>query len=186
MDLSIQIGSPGQPYGAFHRESCCYLLPEILSIPICPNPLHFLLLCSFLSSFRRLKMPASLFSSALRMRALVPTSAIPKSFVASSVARRSLFTQPRPSPAGLASRVTLPRPQLRQYADAAPAPKKKRAGVLRWAWRLTQFSVVVGVGLLGFLIYDSRHPPDQIPPDPSKKTLVILGMCYFAPHARVR
>lgn len=28
---------------------------------------------------------------------------------------------------------------------------------------------------LTYVIYDAQHPPDQIPPDPSKKTLVILG-----------
>ena len=34
-------------------------------------------------------------------------------------------------------------------------------------------------GVLGYSIYEMRHPVDQYEPDPEKKTLVILGT--FAP-----
>lgn len=71
------------------------------------------------------------------------------------------------------------KPALRRaYADAAappPAPKK-RFRFFRWTYRLT---VLSGLGLTGYLaysIYLLRHPEEQIEPDPSKKTLVILGM----------
>ncbi|KAJ5163784.1 FAD-dependent pyridine nucleotide-disulfide oxidoreductase [Penicillium coprophilum] len=66
----------------------------------------------------------------------------------------------------------------RSYADAAPssAPKsKKRFRPLRWAWRLTWLSAIGLTGTVAYSIFELRQPPDQSPPDPSKKTLVILG-----------
>ncbi|KAJ5226208.1 External alternative NADH-ubiquinone oxidoreductase [Penicillium chermesinum] len=66
----------------------------------------------------------------------------------------------------------------RGYADAAPSPApkpKKRFRVLRWAWRLTWMTSLGLAGVLAYSIYDLRHPVDQIEPDPSKKTLVVLG-----------
>ncbi len=63
----------------------------------------------------------------------------------------------------------------RCYADA-PAPKpKRRFRVLRWTWRLTYLSVLGGVAYVGYGVYLDRHPAPQSEPDPSKKTLVILG-----------
>lgn len=72
----------------------------------------------------------------------------------------------------------------RTYADAAPAPTptpkpKKKFRFLRWAWRLTWLTGVGLTGMLAYSIYELRHPIDQIEPDPSKKTLVILGAFYF-------
>lgn len=68
----------------------------------------------------------------------------------------------------------------RGYADAAapsPAPKpKKRFRALRWAWRLTWLSALGLTGVMAYSIYELRHPEEQYEPDPSKKTLVILGM----------
>jgi NADH:ubiquinone reductase (non-electrogenic) len=70
----------------------------------------------------------------------------------------------------------------RGYADQAPVvpakelpKKKKRAGVLRWAWRLTYVSAIGMLGWSVYGIYQNRHPMDQQEPDPSKKTLVVLG-----------
>lgn len=67
----------------------------------------------------------------------------------------------------------------RSYADAAPkpAPKPKRFRALRWAWRLTWLSAIGLTGAVAYSIFELRQPPEQSPPDPSKKTLVILGMC---------
>lgn len=71
----------------------------------------------------------------------------------------------------------------RTYADAAaptptPAPKpKKRFRFLRWTWRLTWMGTVALVGTVAYSIYDTRNPIDQIQPDPSRKTLVVLGAC---------
>ncbi|CAI7636396.1 unnamed protein product [Penicillium viridicatum] len=66
----------------------------------------------------------------------------------------------------------------RGYADAAPSPApkpKKRFRALRWAWRLTWLSAIGLTGTVAYSILDLRSPPDQAAPDPSKKTLVILG-----------
>jgi NADH:ubiquinone reductase (non-electrogenic) len=63
-------------------------------------------------------------------------------------------------------------------SETAPVPlppKKSRFRVLRWAWRLGYLSAIAGIGYIGYGVYQDRHPPDQIQPDPSKKTLVILG-----------
>jgi NADH:ubiquinone reductase (non-electrogenic) len=68
----------------------------------------------------------------------------------------------------------------RGYADAAPSPApkpKKRFRALRWAWRLTWLSAIGLTGTVAYSIFELRQPPEQITPDPSKKTLVILGMC---------
>lgn len=64
----------------------------------------------------------------------------------------------------------------RSYADASSVPKpKKRAGILRWMWRLTLLSGVGLTSALAYSIYVLRHPAEQFEPDPSKKTLVVLG-----------
>ncbi|KAK9453652.1 hypothetical protein V1511DRAFT_61452 [Dipodascopsis uninucleata] len=75
--------------------------------------------------------------------------------------------------------------QLRQIARArayateasTPAPKKKSAFATagKFLWRLTYGSALAGVAFIGYGIYEARYPVDQLPPDPSKKTLVVLG-----------
>ncbi|KAK1751860.1 putative external mitochondrial NADH-ubiquinone oxidoreductase 1 precursor [Echria macrotheca] len=89
--------------------------------------------------------------------------------------RRSIATRPT-----LGSRQTLVARQLRRgYAGEAapvPAPKKpRRFRVWRWSWRLVNLSILGGIAYVGYGIYQDRHPAPQIEPDPSKKTLVILG-----------
>jgi NADH:ubiquinone reductase (non-electrogenic) len=77
---------------------------------------------------------------------------------------------------------TLSREIRRQYSDApsaslSPDPKKpRRFRILRWTWRLTYLSVLGGIGYVGWAIYEDRHPAEQIPADPTKKTLVVLGV----------
>lgn len=82
----------------------------------------------------------------------------------------------------------MPTVSRRTYAAAAtptspsPAPKpKRRFGLFKWLYRLTLLSILGGVGALGYSVYTLRHPAEQSPPDPSKKTLVILGVffCHF-------
>lgn len=69
----------------------------------------------------------------------------------------------------------------RAYSDApsvslSPPPKpKKRFGFLRWTWRVTYLSAIGFVGWLTYTVWELRNPNDQFEPDPSKKTLVILG-----------
>ncbi|OJD21314.1 hypothetical protein ACJ73_07347 [Blastomyces percursus] len=82
----------------------------------------------------------------------------------------------------LSKPVLLQRSFRRAYAAAPipppppPQPKpKRRFRVFRWTYRLTLLSLLAGAGALGYSIYLLRNPDEQIQPDPSKKTLVILG-----------
>jgi len=102
----------------------------------------------------------------------------------SSVSRRtvstaSLVLRAKPfQPCGIQ---TVSRVARRGYADAAPTPSpapkpKKRFRFLRWTWRLTWLSALGLTGTLAYSIYSLRYPVEQLEADPSKKTLVILGM----------
>ncbi|KAI5807090.1 hypothetical protein EDC01DRAFT_608807 [Geopyxis carbonaria] len=99
----------------------------------------------------------------------------------------------RPMPvAPSASRFILPRqafrPSLertaiqatfrRAYAaEAAPVskPPKKKFRFFRFLWRATYISALAGTAYLGYSIYETRWPQEQVQPDAKKKTLVILG-----------
>jgi NADH:ubiquinone reductase (non-electrogenic) len=65
-----------------------------------------------------------------------------------------------------------------------PMPKKKPSGFktfARWTWRLIWIPAV-GAVVYGFYgLHAMRNPNDQEPPDPSKKTLVVLGMTSTIP-----
>ncbi|KAG6224830.1 hypothetical protein E4U34_008356 [Claviceps purpurea] len=64
----------------------------------------------------------------------------------------------------------------RAHTDEAPKPTPgKLRKTLRWAWRFTYLSAAGLVGYTFITIYQDRHPEPQSEPDPSKKTLVILG-----------
>ncbi|KAH7132626.1 external NADH-ubiquinone oxidoreductase 1 mitochondrial precursor [Dendryphion nanum] len=90
----------------------------------------------------------------------------------SLVANRAQWTS-RPT----FSQISLRQSIRRQSTETPkPAPKKKGFRLLRWTWRLTYLSVIGGLAYVGYGIYEMRNPDDhQPPPDPSKKTLVILG-----------
>lgn len=99
------------------------------------------------------------------------------------LAGRRTFTTQRPSLIASRARWT-PRPvqsqlalrqAVRQQSTAPPPKPKKRFRLLRWTWRLTYLSAIAGLGYVGYGIYEMRNPADQPPPDPSKKTLVVLG-----------
>ncbi|KAK5098290.1 NADH:ubiquinone oxidoreductase [Lithohypha guttulata] len=76
----------------------------------------------------------------------------------------------------------------RHYADQAPqamlspaaTKPKKRRGVFKTIWRITQITFLGGVAYLAYTVYDLKNPPDQFEPDPSKKTLVVLGSGWGA------
>lgn len=100
--------------------------------------------------------------------------------------QRSLTTHSVPTPRPQPPSVLLRRPILRaflrepfrrSYADVV-TPKIKRRGrnILRWTWRLTYLSAIGGLVYLGYTIYDGQTPTEQIAADPTKKTLVILGL----------
>lgn len=102
-----------------------------------------------------------------------------------SQAGRRAFTTQRPSLMATRARWT-PRPvqsqmtarqSVRQQSSLPDKQQAKRGGfrLLRWTWRLTWVSAVAGLAYVGYGIYETRNPIDQPPPDPSKKTLVVLG-----------
>lgn len=67
----------------------------------------------------------------------------------------------------------------RAYSAEAPQPKPKPGKLrktFRWVWRLTYLSALGLIGYTVYVIYNDKHPGDQFEPDPTKKTLVILGM----------
>ncbi|KAH0602811.1 uncharacterized protein H6S33_008461 [Morchella sextelata] len=68
----------------------------------------------------------------------------------------------------------------RAYAsEASPAPvnkaPKNRFRYFKYAWRGTYTLAIVGTVWLAYSIYETRFPKEQTEPDPTKKTLVILG-----------
>ncbi|EHA18034.1 NADH:ubiquinone oxidoreductase [Aspergillus niger] len=113
---------------------------------------------------------------AIRSKMASPSAAMQLS----SLSRRSLSTRPQLLRSARPLRQQqFQRSTRRSYADAAPAaptPKpKKRFRFLRWTWRLTWLSTIGAAGALAYSVYELRHPVEQIKPDPTKKTLVILG-----------
>ncbi|KAI9890397.1 MAG: NADH:ubiquinone oxidoreductase [Vezdaea aestivalis] len=68
----------------------------------------------------------------------------------------------------------------RSFAAAAASPEPRRRGgkvrtVFRWLWRGTYVSLIAGTTYFFYGVYASQWPADQIDPDPSKPTLVVLG-----------
>lgn len=111
------------------------------------------------------------------------TASISAAMSARQFAKRSFATSQRQS---FVSRAQTVRSQCnkqqlrssfrRSYADAAaPKPKKTGFRTLRWLWRATYISTLAGLGWIAYGIVENRNPADQPPPDPSKKTLVVLG-----------
>ena len=68
----------------------------------------------------------------------------------------------------------------RSYAEVSPETqrkvKRRSWSFLKWTWRLTYLSAIGGLAYVGYGIYQNRTPAEQVDPDPSKKTLVVLGM----------
>ncbi|KAL9563798.1 hypothetical protein ACKAV7_012040 [Fusarium commune] len=68
----------------------------------------------------------------------------------------------------------------RAYSDEAPQSRPKpRPGkirrTLRWTWGFTYLSLGAFAGYTCYVLYEDRYPQEQYQPDPSKKTLVVLG-----------
>lgn len=90
---------------------------------------------------------------------------------------RSLTT-PSSRPLAAGSIRPIARQFQRQYSESsAPPPKKpgKIRRTFRWTWRLFYLSVLGTLAYVSYEVWDIRHPEPQVAPDPSKKTLVILG-----------
>ncbi len=149
----------------------------------------------FTSYFSAIKRKRNLTSSTSRllhvpltihMRSVMKPSLLSHSFRSASACfrstQRSLTTTTHPPCSRqLPIRSSFPRLQLHQawrrsYADRiSPVTKRRGRGFLRWSWRAFYLSALGGVGYMSYVIYILRTPDDQFNPDPSKKTLVILG-----------
>ncbi|MCJ1377057.1 NADH:ubiquinone oxidoreductase, partial [Xylographa soralifera] len=90
---------------------------------------------------------------------------------------KSAFLQsPRATPRTPFSNANLQSSFRRSYADTlSPVTKRRGRGFFRWTWRLTYLSAIGGTAYLAYNIYTLRTPQEQFDPDPSKKTLVVLG-----------
>ncbi|KAH0847537.1 hypothetical protein Z517_01930 [Fonsecaea pedrosoi CBS 271.37] len=119
----------------------------------------------------------------LRMMPSSPMASLrPWSMRAFSTCRRSTLSLPVASrSSSLVSRPLIQQTFRRNYADApqvqlSPEPKpKRRFRFFLWTWRLTYLSVLAALGYTAYQVYEGRNPKEQADPDPSKKTLVILG-----------
>lgn len=76
------------------------------------------------------------------------------------------------------ARLKLQQSFRRAYADTLPTKVRRKRGFFRWTWRFMYLSALGGIGWLSYSIYQLRTPSEQFEPDPSKKTLVILGTLY--------
>ncbi|KAG9947382.1 external NADH-ubiquinone oxidoreductase-like protein, partial [Aureobasidium melanogenum] len=92
---------------------------------------------------------------------------------------QSFASRVQPSPRASLSHTQLRQSFRRSYADAVK-PKKSGFRFFRWAWRATYLSAIAGLIYTGYGIYEMKNPGEQPEPDPTKKTLVILGTGWGA------
>ncbi|KAH0269874.1 external NADH-ubiquinone oxidoreductase-like protein, partial [Aureobasidium melanogenum] len=92
---------------------------------------------------------------------------------------QSFASRVQPSPRATLSHAQLRQSFRRSYADAVK-PKKSGFRFFRWAWRATYLSAIAGLIYTGYGIYEMKNPGEQPEPDPTKKTLVILGTGWGA------
>ncbi len=120
-------------------------------------------------------------AAAMKRLPIVP---LRSAFTCSTASRRTFTTlQLSPRVANSRAKVTTHflKPTLQQsfrrsYAEViTPTAKRRGRGFFRWTWRLIYLSAIAGTGWLAYNIYVLRTPQEQFEPDPSKKTLVILG-----------
>ncbi|KAI5811049.1 hypothetical protein DFH27DRAFT_589069 [Peziza echinospora] len=69
----------------------------------------------------------------------------------------------------------IPRNGQNGNSGSGKSGKGRIGQILKYAWRATYISTLMGVAYLGWSIFEIRHPTEQAEPDPTKKTLVILG-----------
>ncbi|KAG0008496.1 NADH:ubiquinone oxidoreductase [Entomortierella chlamydospora] len=66
-------------------------------------------------------------------------------------------------------------------SNTTPTPPPKKGWPrLRALKRLVQLGVIGGIGYTSYVTYTSRHPMEQLPFDPKKRTVVILGTGWGA------
>lgn len=62
----------------------------------------------------------------------------------------------------------------------ATATKSKWRGFLQFLGRATLITLLGSAGVFYYVTYRERHPGPQLPPDPKKKTIVVLGSGWGA------
>ncbi|CEH15384.1 NADH-dehydrogenase (ubiquinone) [Ceraceosorus bombacis] len=66
-------------------------------------------------------------------------------------------------------------------SSSSPPPPPPRAGFFKRLRRWTYLTLLLGAGTLAYYVHESNHPPDQqLPLDPTKKTIVVLGSGWGA------
>lgn len=89
----------------------------------------------------------------------------------SSAPRRALISESR--------QVAVTQQIRRAHTETTPLPEppkeRRRFRKLRWLWRAPLFASLAGIAYVGWGVYEERNPGPQVEPDPSKKTLVVLG-----------
>ncbi|EAA29772.1 hypothetical protein GE21DRAFT_4846 [Neurospora crassa] len=89
----------------------------------------------------------------------------------SSAPRRALISESR--------QVAVTQQIRRAHTETTPLPEppkeRRRFRKLRWLWRAPLFVSLAGIAYVGWGVYEERNPGPQVEPDPSKKTLVVLG-----------
>ncbi|KAH8148416.1 uncharacterized protein LAJ45_07518 [Morchella importuna] len=115
-----------------------------------------------------------MMSSAMKLRA-VPAAA----GLASRGSRAILQRQATAFKPSIQNQITRSSFKRAYASEASPAPAKKapknRFRYVKYAWRGTYTLAIVGTVWLAYSIYETRFPKEQTEPDPTKKTLVILG-----------
>lgn len=128
----------------------------------------------------------TMMASRTAMRQSIRLASHKAPLLSNTIAQRSLTTSQRS--ANLLNFSALIRPSFarlplqqsfrRAYADTLPNKVRRKSGFFRWTWRFMYLSALGGIGWLSYSIYQLRTPNEQFEPDPSKKTLVILGILY--------
>jgi len=118
-------------------------------------------------------------TAALRPLRLASRGIAPLSRAFSTPSHRHLLARPRALARPAFNKVQL-RQSLRRYQSSENGKTHKpQRGIIRtvllWTWRLTYLSAIGGIVYIGYGVWQLRNPVDQLPPDPNKKTLVILG-----------
>jgi len=146
------------------------------------NPLTSAL--SFSLSWHKFRLyhsqnPTMAITAALRPLGLASRGIGSLSRAFSMSSRQPLIARPRALARPAFNKVQLRQSFRRHQSSESGKTGKPRRGVIRtvllWTWRLTYLSAIGGLVYVGYGVWQLRHPVEQLPPDPNKKTLVILG-----------